>query len=103
MIPHLKIRIRILTLSPGLGYSKGIPYKRLEGRSVRFLEYSAGLMVILIVILFLFGGASTGWSDADDNQCIDCHTSPRKLITITREIAKTAKKPAVSLETVGEG
>ena len=60
-------------------------------------------MVMLIVVLFLFIGGATSWADADDNQCIDCHTSPRKLITITREIAKTAEKPAVSVETVGEG
>ncbi len=58
-------------------------------------------MVFCIVMLFFFGGVVKLW--ADDNQCIDCHTSPRKLITITREIAKTAVKPAVSAETSGEG
>jgi hypothetical protein len=38
----------------------------------------------------------------EDTQCFICHTSAKKLIEITREIAKT--KPAVtSTETEGEG
>ena len=38
----------------------------------------------------------------EDTQCFICHTSAKKLIEITREIAKT--RPAVtSTETEGEG
>ena len=38
----------------------------------------------------------------EDTQCFKCHTSAKKLIEITREIAKT--RPALkSAETVGEG
>ena len=38
----------------------------------------------------------------EDTQCFICHTSAKKLIEITREIAKT--RPAVtSAETEGEG
>ena len=38
----------------------------------------------------------------EDTQCFVCHTSAKKLIEITREIAKT--RPAVtSTETEGEG
>jgi hypothetical protein len=38
----------------------------------------------------------------EDTQCFQCHTSAKKLIEITREIAKT--RPAVkSEETEGEG
>jgi hypothetical protein len=65
------------------------------------MRYAAGMMVLCLVVLLLLGGAAKLW--ADDSECINCHTSPRKLITITREIAKTAVKPAVSAETVGEG
>jgi len=70
---------------------------------MRLWKYSTGLVATLIAVHFLFIGGATSWADADDDQCLDCHTSPRKLITITRAIAKTAEKPAVSLETVGEG
>ena len=39
---------------------------------------------------------------SEDSQCFKCHTSAKKLIEITREIAKT--RPAVkSAETEGEG
>jgi len=38
----------------------------------------------------------------EDTQCFICHTSAKKLIEITREIART--RPAVtSAETEGEG
>ncbi len=38
----------------------------------------------------------------EDTQCFKCHTSAKKLIEITREIAKT--RPALkSTETAGEG
>jgi hypothetical protein len=41
---------------------------------------------------------------ASENHCFTCHTNPRKLIQITREIAKTNKgKPAKSSEIAGEG
>lgn len=39
---------------------------------------------------------------SEDSQCFKCHTSAKKLIEITREIAKT--RPALkSAETKGEG
>ena len=38
----------------------------------------------------------------EDTQCFQCHTSAKKLIEATREIAKT--RPAIkSAETSGEG
>ena len=41
---------------------------------------------------------------AGENHCFTCHTNPRKLIQITREIAKANKgKPAKSSKTEGEG
>ena len=39
-----------------------------------------------------------------ENHCFTCHTNPRKLIEITREIARThPEKPGASAETKGEG
>ena len=41
---------------------------------------------------------------ASENHCFTCHTNPRKLIQITRDIAKANKaKPAKSSEIAGEG
>jgi hypothetical protein len=41
---------------------------------------------------------------ASENHCFTCHTNPRKLIQITREIAKANKdKPAKSSKIAGEG
>jgi hypothetical protein len=41
---------------------------------------------------------------ASENHCFTCHTNPRKLIQITREIAKANKgKPAKSSKIEGEG
>jgi hypothetical protein len=41
---------------------------------------------------------------ANENHCFTCHTNPRKLIQITREIAKVNKgEPAKSSKTEGEG
>ena len=39
----------------------------------------------------------------DQNQCVTCHTSARKLIEITRAIEKAHPKPAKSELTKGEG
>jgi len=39
-----------------------------------------------------------------ENHCFTCHTNPRKLIEITREIARNnLEKPGASSETEGEG
>jgi hypothetical protein len=59
-----------------------------------------GLAVALCLVLIpgnpFIGQASEG------TQCFECHTSAKKLIEITREIAKT--RPALkSSETKGEG
>ncbi|MBW1784461.1 MAG: hypothetical protein JRL30_27430 [Deltaproteobacteria bacterium] len=58
----------------------------------------------LAVSLFLFGGGPTVWSAQKENHCFTCHTNARKLIQITREIAKADKgKIGGSTETEGEG
>ena len=38
----------------------------------------------------------------DESSCIKCHTSPKTLIELTRELAKK-KPPKKSAETKGEG
>lgn len=53
--------------------------------------------------LALWQSSSPARSAEKENQCFTCHTNPRKLIQITREIAATQKTPAVSKESEGEG
>ena len=70
-------------------------------RSVKFL-ISAGLVCAFSLLLFY--GSPVVRSDEKENHCFTCHTNARKLIQITREIAKTDKdKPGASAETKGEG
>jgi hypothetical protein len=54
--------------------------------------------------MFLFYGNRAAISAQEENHCFTCHTNPRKLIKITREIAESEKsKPKASAETAGEG
>ena len=70
-------------------------------KAIKF-AVSAGL--VFVVSLFLFYGSPTAQSAEKENHCFTCHTSARKLIQITREIAKADKgKPVGSTETEGEG
>jgi hypothetical protein len=59
----------------------------------------------VVVICLLFSQLPPiVWSAEDENHCFTCHTNPRKLIEITREISKlNSKKPGASKETKGEG
>ena len=71
---------------------------------MKVMNYTAGTVIVFVVVLLLFGSILTGWSDEGESQCVACHTSGRALIKITREIAKDpTRQPIVSLETVGEG
>jgi len=60
----------------------------------------------MLLVLFLFvpqRGVATS-SDQEVNQCFSCHTNARKLIQITREIAKAAKdEPKAEVTSEGEG
>ena len=61
-----------------------------------------GLLIVASFIL-TFGGLKAQ-STQNENHCFTCHTNARKLIQITREIAKADKdKPGASSETEGEG
>jgi hypothetical protein len=72
----------------------------------KFLKASKFLLLVaavLFVALFLLQGSPTGWSDAEENHCLTCHTTPRKLIGAVRELQKERPAPKVSTETEGEG
>jgi hypothetical protein len=67
-------------------------------------KYLVLLIAVLIAALFFFQASPAGWSDAGENHCISCHTTPRQLIGSVRELAKERGSGAkVSLETEGEG
>ncbi|MGD8367680.1 MAG: hypothetical protein PVG78_08560 [Desulfobacterales bacterium] len=60
---------------------------------------------LLSAVCLLFLMATPGKLSAQqENHCFTCHTNPRKLIEITREIAMAdQEKPGASVETEGEG
>lgn len=62
-----------------------------------------GGLIVSVCPLFLAGTPATP-SAQQENHCFSCHTNPRKLIEITREIARADQdKPGASIETEGEG
>jgi hypothetical protein len=66
------------------------------------LVISAGL--VFAVSLLLPYGSPAEESAGKENHCFTCHTNARKLIKITREIARADKgKPGASVATEGEG
>jgi hypothetical protein len=59
---------------------------------------------VFAVFLFPFSAGKAANTTKGENHCFTCHTSARKLIKITREIAASNKdKPGASPETKGEG
>jgi len=68
-------------------------------RAIKFV-----ISVGLVFAVFVFFGSPTAQSAEKENYCFTCHTSARKLIKITREIARADKgKPGASVATEGEG
>jgi hypothetical protein len=62
-----------------------------------------GGLIVSICLLFLVETPSVQ-SSQQENHCFTCHTNPRKLIEITREIARADQdKPGASIQTEGEG
>lgn len=58
-------------------------------------------IVVCLVVIFFIQMPNTAFAE---NYCFTCHTNPRKLIEITRELAKSnLDKPGASAETEGEG
>jgi hypothetical protein len=66
------------------------------------MNYVRPIILAIVFSLFLIPMFPSAGQAYEDTQCFQCHTSAKKLIEITREIAKT--KPAQqSSETEGEG
>ena len=65
---------------------------------------AAGAGIVVALYLFFSPPLPTACSAENENHCFTCHTNPRKLIEITREISKlNVNKPGASKETKGEG
>jgi len=66
------------------------------------LILGGGLAAALLVLFFPPLPAAR--AAENENHCFTCHTNPRRLIEITREISKrNVNKPGASKETKGEG
>ena len=62
-----------------------------------------GGLLAAVCVLFLIGTPAELFAQ-QENHCFTCHTNPKKLIEITREIARADQgKPGASVETEGEG
>ena len=71
---------------------------------MRAIKVVICLGLVFAVSLFLFYSSPGARSAEKENYCFTCHTNARKLIKITREIAKENKgKTGASTETEGEG
>ena len=71
---------------------------------MRTIKVLICLGLVFAVSIFLFFSSPGAQSAEKENYCFTCHTNARKLIKITREIAKVNKgKPGGSAETEGEG
>lgn len=66
------------------------------------MKYSRYLCLLSVASLVLVLGDSPLVRAYEDTQCFVCHTSAKKLIEITREIAKM-RPAAKSAESEGEG
>jgi hypothetical protein len=64
--------------------------------------YVVYCVLVLLLGLFVLGGIPVTAIAQDDSTCVNCHTSVRDLVKITRELA-AQRGPAVSAETAGEG
>ena len=71
---------------------------------MRAIKFAISVGLVFAVSLFLPYGSPAAESAGKENHCFTCHTSARKLIKITREIARADKgKPGASVATEGEG
>jgi hypothetical protein len=70
---------------------------------MKSLMLTAGIFFALLFSIIVSENLSLS-AATSENHCFTCHTNPRKLIQITREIATANKgKPAKSSKTEGEG
>lgn len=71
---------------------------------MKTIKFAVSSGLVFAVSLFLFYGSPTAQSTEKENYCFTCHTSARKLIQITREIAEANKgKSKTGAKSEGEG
>lgn len=71
---------------------------------MKIIKRASRIGLVLTVSLLFSLGPSAAWPVETENHCFTCHTNPRKLIEITREIARADQaRPGASVETEGEG
>jgi hypothetical protein len=88
-------------IDPEIIWGRSDPVRR---NCLKRSKYLVLLIAVLIAALFFIQGNPAGWSDAGENHCVSCHTTPRQLIGSVRELEKERGSGAkVSLETEGEG
>ena len=64
----------------------------------------AALCILALIVSLCFLDDSWSQATTGENHCFTCHTNPRKLIQITREIAQARKGvPGKSAAIEGEG
>lgn len=64
----------------------------------------AALCILALIVSLCFLDDSWSQATTGENHCFTCHTNPRKLIQITREIAQARKgEPGKSAAIEGEG
>ena len=70
-------------------------------KSVKFFRVSGSAIAVCLLV---FSQPAIVQASEGENHCFTCHTNPRKLIQITRELSKLdTNKPGASKETKGEG
>jgi nitrate/TMAO reductase-like tetraheme cytochrome c subunit len=60
------------------------------------------ILVFAVTVLMSFVNQNARAADTE-NHCFTCHTNPRQLIKITREIAEANKGKVKAAESEGEG
>jgi len=71
---------------------------------MKAIKLAIAVAVMIFICLLCLPETSPVRSAQQENYCFTCHTNPRKLIEITRELAQTnLDKPGASAETKGEG
>jgi len=71
---------------------------------MKWIKRTLPVGMLLAVCLFLLSSGTVTQSAEQENHCFTCHTNARKLIQITREIAKSKEgEPEATVESEGEG
>jgi pyridoxal biosynthesis lyase PdxS len=72
--------------------------------AVKSYKFLVGIVSVFVGSFLLFFGNQPVQAAESESQCVICHTSPKKLIKITREIAKSNEgKSATESKSKGEG